>query len=95
VTRHLVRARLVLTAATDRHANKIWLGLAVLLIATGINAVVREGLVVAVVLGAAAVGLIAAVLLPGAIAGWFVASHAKSTAAEIEAAEKRRLEQAR
>jgi hypothetical protein len=72
-----------------------WLAMAAVLIATGINAVVREGLVVAVVLGSAAVGLIAAVLLPGAIAGWAAASHSKSTAAEIEAAEKRRLEQAR
>ena len=72
-----------------------WLAMAALFIGTGINAVAREGLVVAIVLGGAAVGLMVAVLLPGAIAGRYVASHAKSTAAEIEAAEKRRLEQAR
>lgn len=73
----------------------VWLVLGALLIGTGINAVLREGLVVAIVLGGAAVGLMVAVLLPGAIAGWSAASHAKSTAAAIEAAEKRRLEQAR
>lgn len=89
--RHLIRARLVLAAAADRHANKIWLGLAALLIGTGINAVVREGLVVAVVLGGAAVGLMVAVLLPGVIAGRYVASHAKTAAAEIEADPQKEL----
>ena len=82
-----------------------WLLMAAAFIGTGINAVAREGLVVAAVLGAAAVGLIAAVLLPGVIAGRSAASHSKRTAAdkpalariaaEVEAAEARRLEQAR
>jgi hypothetical protein len=57
-----------------------WLGMAVAFIAAGINAVAREGLVVAIVLGATAVGLMAAVLIPGAIVGWFATSHAKKTA---------------
>lgn len=82
-----------------------WLAMATAFIGTGINAFAREGLVVAVVLGAAAVGLIAAVLVPGAIAGRAAASHSRKAgddkatlariAAEVEAAEKRRLERAR
>lgn len=79
-----------------------WLAMAAACIGAGINAIVREGLVVAVVLGAAAVGLLAAVLIPGAIARWAATSHAKSTAADkqllariaaqVEAAETQRKE---
>lgn len=82
-----------------------WLALAATFIASGINAIAREGLVVAAVLGTAAVGVFAAVLLPGVIAGWSASSHAKKTAAdkaglariaaEVEAAENHRLERAR
>lgn len=61
-----------------------WLALAAFFVGSGFN-LIAESPAAAAVLGAAAVGLFAVVLIPGAVAGRYVVSHSKRAAGEIEA----------
>jgi hypothetical protein len=75
----------------DDHANKAWLSLAILLIATGINAAVHVSWFVSLLIAAAAVGCMCSVLLTFGTATYALARSEPKAVAELHATIRKEL----